>query len=49
VDGLIRNRAAALRRRATEALSTYVGDTDRLRQTIDLAVRIKDEVRARRK
>lgn len=40
--------AAALRRRADEALTAYVGDVDRLKQTIDLTVRLVEAERGRR-
>jgi len=39
--------SAALRRRAEEALVSFVGDTQRVRGSIDIACRIIDDARAR--
>jgi len=39
--------SAALRRRAEEALVSFVGDTQRVRGSIDIACRIVDDARAR--
>jgi hypothetical protein len=40
--------AKALRQRADEALANYVGDTARLRTSIDMAVRIVGDIESRR-
>jgi Nucleotidyltransferase of unknown function (DUF6036) len=39
--------SAKLRRRAEEALTGYVGDTTRLQSSIDLAVRVVEDIEAR--